>query len=86
MMYHALQAREADGRPIRVAVIGAGTFGTQIISQICRMTGIRTAVVGELDPDRGRNALRLGGIDVEAIRECSSEGEINDAIAPIYRR
>lgn len=80
MMYHALQAREADGQPIRVAVIGAGTFGTQIISQICRMTGIRAAVVGELDPERGRNALRLGGIDVEAIRECSSDGEINDAI------
>ena len=47
MMYHALQAREADGRPIRTAVIGAGKFGTQIISQICRMTGIRAAVVGE---------------------------------------
>ena len=58
MYYEALQKREADGNPIRVGVIGAGTFGTQLIAQTCRMTGIRVSAIAELNPQRALEALR----------------------------
>ena len=45
MLDEALKNREAEGKPIRIGVIGAGTFGTQIVSQICGMTGYRMTVV-----------------------------------------
>jgi len=79
-MFHQLQAREAKGKPIRVAVIGAGTFGTQIIAQICRMPGIRVAVVGELNAKRALTALGHGGKDPGQCREADSANAINDAI------
>src|SRR5512147_463180 len=80
LMFHQLQAREAAGKPIRVAVIGAGTFGTQIIAQVCRMPGMRVAVVGELNAKRALTALGHGGKDPQRCREVTSANAINDAI------
>jgi predicted homoserine dehydrogenase-like protein len=79
MLYEALKKREAEGQPIRVGVIGAGTFGTQIIAQLCRMTGVRATVVGELNAARAYEALRLGGADATKVRTCDSADSINDA-------
>lgn len=76
-MFRQLQAREANGKPIRVAVIGAGVFGTQIIAQVCRMPGMRVAAVGELNATRAFTALGYGG---RQGREANSAGAINDAI------
>lgn len=79
-MFQQLQALEAQGRPIRVGIIGAGTFGTQIIAQICRMQGMRIAVIGELNAKRTLTALEHGGINRQQVREVDSAGAINDAM------
>ena len=44
MLFEQLQRRESQGRPIRIGVIGAGTFGTQIVAQTCRMQGMRVSM------------------------------------------
>jgi predicted homoserine dehydrogenase-like protein len=80
MISHLLREREAEGRPIRVGVIGAGTFGTQIIAQTCRMQGVRISAIAELNLERAREALRLGGADVSRATETDTESGINDAI------
>ena len=80
MLFENLRARESEGRPVRVGVIGAGTFGTQLIAQACRMPGVRVSVVAELDPERARQALLLGGIDRQRIRSVETASAINDAI------
>ncbi len=80
MLSHHLKQREADGNPIRVAVIGAGTFGTQLIAQSCRMNGMRVSAVVELDIQRAREALRLGGADLEMVTEVNNAAGVNDAI------
>ncbi|MBX9625577.1 MAG: Gfo/Idh/MocA family oxidoreductase [Gemmataceae bacterium] len=61
MLADQLLAREAEGRPFRVGVIGAGTFGTQIVAQMGRMRGLRVAAVADLNAERAARALRLGG-------------------------
>lgn len=80
MLFEQLRRRESQGRPIRMGVIGAGTFGTQIVAQTCRMQGMRVSAVAELDLERARRALALGGIQGERVREAETSSAINDAI------
>lgn len=52
-----LKARAAEGRPVRVAVIGAGKFGSMYLSQAPRTPGIHVVAVADLSPDRARDSL-----------------------------
>jgi len=81
MLYRRLVELDEMGRTINVGVIGAGTFGTQIIARICRMPGMRIAVVADLNVDRAKRALRLGGVPEEAIVAVDSARGVNEAIA-----
>ncbi|MCY3669814.1 MAG: SAF domain-containing protein [Alphaproteobacteria bacterium] len=52
-----LAARAAEGRPVRVGVIGCGKFGAMFLSQAGRTTGMHVAGVADLDLDRARSQL-----------------------------
>lgn len=56
-----LDERRADGRPLRVGLIGAGTFGTMTLSQLNRLAGVEIAGVADLDPSRVKAALSSAG-------------------------
>ncbi|WP_157265270.1 NAD(P)H-dependent oxidoreductase [Azohydromonas aeria] len=56
-----LRARAAEGRPVRVALIGAGKFGSMYLSQAPRTPGIHLVAVADLSPDRARAALQRVG-------------------------
>jgi len=62
MLYERLLELERNKTPITVGVIGAGTFGSQIISQICHIKGMRASVVADLEIERARHALNIGKI------------------------
>lgn len=47
-----LADRERQGRPVMVAIIGAGQMGTEIITQIGEMRGMEVAVVVDLSHER----------------------------------
>ncbi|MGN6461509.1 MAG: flagellar biosynthesis protein FlgA, partial [Pseudolabrys sp.] len=50
MNLHAkLAERAAAGRPVTVAVIGAGKFGTMFLSQARLTTGLHVVAVADLD-------------------------------------
>jgi predicted homoserine dehydrogenase-like protein len=55
-------AAERD-RPIRVALIGAGKFGSMFLAQVPTVAGLEVAVIADLDPDRARAACRNVGWD-----------------------
>jgi predicted homoserine dehydrogenase-like protein len=56
-MYDELQRRAQEGRPIRVALIGAGKFGSMFLSQARRVTGLH--LVGLADLSRARTVASL---------------------------
>ena len=58
-----LKARAQAGRPVRVAVIGAGKFGSMYLSQAPRTPGIHLVAVVDLSPDRARASLARVGWD-----------------------
>jgi predicted homoserine dehydrogenase-like protein len=81
VLHTKLLHREQEGRPIRVGLIGAGTFGTQIVAQTCRMKGMRISAIADLQPERGLRALELGGIERGAVRHADTASDIDHAIA-----
>ena len=73
-----LARREADGRPIRVGLIGAGKFGTMILAQLRLMTGVRLCVLADLDPERARRAGVEAGWDGDAFARAANASAAND--------
>jgi predicted homoserine dehydrogenase-like protein len=60
-MLELLAERAAAGRPLRVGLIGAGTFGTMLLAQARRLRGLEIAGVADVSPERAHAAsLRAG--------------------------
>ena len=62
-LHRLLQNRQAQGRPVRVVLIGAGKFGSMYLSQARRTPGIHVLAVCDLAPDRARGSLARVGWD-----------------------
>jgi predicted homoserine dehydrogenase-like protein len=60
---HLLNARHAAGKPVRVALIGAGKFGSMFLSQVPHTPGLEVPVIVDLEPDRAREACKTVGWD-----------------------
>lgn len=62
MSLHAqLLQRAAEQRPIRIALIGAGKFGSMYLAQVPRTPGVHLAAIADLSPDAARaNLARVG--------------------------
>src|SRR6266851_2557546 len=64
---HLLNARRGAGKPVRVALIGAGKFGSMFLAQVPHTPGLEVPVIVDLDPERAREACRTVGWDAERI-------------------
>ncbi len=56
-----LAARDAEKRPVRVVLVGAGKFGSMYLSQAQRTPGIHVMAVADLAPDSARASLARVG-------------------------
>ena len=66
-LYDELRARAHSGRPVRVALIGAGKFGSMFLSQMPSTPGVEVSAIADLDPDRARAACRAVGWSDECL-------------------
>ncbi len=60
-LHSLLQARAAEGRPIRIGLIGAGKFGTMFLAQACLTPGFHVVGIADLQPARARQSLKTVG-------------------------
>jgi predicted homoserine dehydrogenase-like protein len=60
-LYTMLAARAAAGRPVRVGLIGAGKFGSMILSQAQHIEGMHIVGVADLDVAKARASLARVG-------------------------
>src|SRR2546427_809230 len=75
----ALQAREEQGRPIRVGMIGAGFMGQGLTNQIVNsVPGMRMAAVYNRRPERAFHVYRYAGRDV--VVSADTQGALDNAI------
>jgi len=49
-LYAGLQKRAAEGRPLRVGLIGAGKFGAMYLAQVPKTPGVHLAGIADLSP------------------------------------
>ncbi len=81
-LHHLLEKRRAAGKPVRVALIGAGKFGSMFLAQVPHTPGLEVTIIVDLDPDRAREACRTVGWDVARI---DTTAFTDDAAAAIKR-
>src|SRR5262245_17917702 len=60
-LHKLLIARAAEGRPLKVGLIGAGKFGAMYLAQAKHTPGIHIVGIADLDPARARAALARTG-------------------------
>ncbi|WP_370262702.1 Gfo/Idh/MocA family oxidoreductase, partial [Limnobacter sp.] len=65
-LHSKLKHLAAQGKPLRVGMIGAGKFGSMYLSQVPRTPGIHMVGIADLSPTRARNSLRNVGWHEEA--------------------
>ena len=77
MSLHArLQQRAAEGRPIRIGLIGAGKFGSMYLAQIPRTPGVQLVAIADLSPDAARVNLERVGWE----RERATAASVQEAL------
>src|SRR5207237_10089170 len=64
-LYRLLRERAASGRPLRVALIGAGKFGAMYLAQAKHTPGIHIVAIADLAPSRAEAALARTGWPAE---------------------
>ena len=76
---NALKAREQQGKPIRVAMVGAGFMGQGLTNQITHsVPGMRMAAVYNRRPERAQHVFRYSGLD--DIVMAGSQAQLDQAI------
>ena len=80
-LHRLLKQREADKKPLRVALLGAGKFGSMFMSQAARTPGLRLVAVADLSPGRARAALtRVGwpaaALNAESTADALKNGKV----------
>ena len=62
-LHKMLQQRAAAERPVTVAIVGAGKFGSMFITQVRTTVGMHLVGVADLMPDRARERMKVCGWD-----------------------
>jgi len=79
-LYNELKKRESMGNKIKVALIGAGQMGTDIVSMVSSMPGLDIGAVVDINLENAQTAYKLSGLKENEIKESSSKTEIEDLI------
>lgn len=72
-----LKQRQANNKPVRVVLIGAGKFGSMFLSQVRTTPGMHLLGVADLSAERARKALEGTGWDLAS----QTAGTIQDALS-----
>ncbi len=75
-LFSKLQQRAANGKPLRVGLIGAGKFGSMYLAQVPRIRGVHLVGIADLSVANARaNLARVGWPAAQ-----SDAGSIDDAV------
>jgi len=72
-----LLKRQADGKPIRTGIVGAGQMGRGMVSQMVLMKGITPAIVSALHIENVLNAFKYAGVAEDDVAIANTLGEAN---------
>jgi len=79
-LYEHLRKRGADGRPIKVGLVGSGQMGSGFMHVTHEMVGMETLAVSDIDSQRPLAALAAMGIAESRVLVTSNVGAAEDAL------
>lgn len=77
-LFAKLSERAANGRPLRVGLIGAGKFGSMYLAQLPRTPGVHLVGIADLSPANAQANLQRVGWKPERTSACSLEDAIKN--------
>lgn len=77
-LHRKLLQRQAEGRPIRVALIGAGKFGAMYLAQVPRTPGVHLVAIADLHPEAACRNLERVGWDPARVQAASLDAALAD--------
>ncbi|MBK7264483.1 MAG: Gfo/Idh/MocA family oxidoreductase [Rubrivivax sp.] len=77
-LHRQLQQRAAEGRPIRVALIGAGKFGSMYLAQVPRTPGVHLVGIADLSPETACRNLARVGWDAQRVQAANLDAALRD--------
>ncbi|WP_315807257.1 MULTISPECIES: NAD(P)H-dependent oxidoreductase [unclassified Bradyrhizobium] len=80
-LFSLLQARNATGKPVRVALIGAGKFGSMFLAQVPHVPGLDVTAIVDLDPQRAKDACKTVGWDEALIAATAFTSDAAEAMS-----
>ena len=75
-LYSKLQQRQAEGRPLRVGLIGAGKFAAMYLAQVTRTPGVHLAGIADLAPAGAKANLERVGWKAEQFGAASLDAAL----------
>jgi predicted homoserine dehydrogenase-like protein len=80
MIRDELLRREAEGRPIRLGVSGAGWMGSGFLAQVAHVPGMEVVVLADADTRAAWEAYMATGVQQDDIVEADASGPVMDAL------
>ncbi|MBE9473844.1 MAG: NAD(P)-dependent oxidoreductase [Chloroflexi bacterium] len=80
MIQEDLAKLEAEGKPIRVGVSGAGWIGSGFVAQVAHVKGMQVDVLADTDIHAARAAFLAVGVAPEDLIETDAPGVAEDAL------
>ncbi len=80
MIHQDMRRLEAEGKPIRLGVSGAGWMGSGFVAQVAHVPGMEVAVLADIDTGAAREAFVASGVEGDNVVEASAPGPAMDAL------
>lgn len=78
-----LRQLEAEGKPIRIGLIGAGQMGSSLISLLNGLPGMRVVAVADVDEASARAGCVRAGVAKERIRAFGGSGAVPEDVGVV---
>ncbi|MGH8758324.1 MAG: NAD(P)H-dependent oxidoreductase [Burkholderiales bacterium] len=82
-LYAKLQEREAQGKRLRVGLIGAGKFGAMYLAQVPKTPGLHLAGIADLSPQNARTNLERVGWNAERYAAPSLDAALSSGLTHV---
>ena len=82
-LYAKLREREAQGKPLRVGLVGAGKFGAMYLAQVPKTPGLHLVGIADLFPANAKINLQRVGWDAERYAAASLEAAFSSGLTHV---
>jgi predicted homoserine dehydrogenase-like protein len=82
-LYAKLREREAQGKPLRVGLVGAGKFGAMYLAQVPKTPGLHLAGIADLSPANAKTNLQRVGWNPERYAAASLDAAFSSGLTHV---